>query len=141
MLYDNKKNFNINIKNLIKEISTGLNGSCKQKREFFKYRVRNIAIKRSKSIKNSRNRTVTKFKQKLYKLSVKEKITEEEELERKDISLQLGEYYMDIAKGAFIRSRAKWLEEGEKSSKYFFSIEKRVKMGYVKPYLSLRLKR
>ena len=27
--------------------------------------------------------------------------------------------------GAKIRSRAKWVEEGERSSKYFYSIEKK----------------
>lgn len=29
-----------------------------------------------------------------------------------------------MAKGAFIRSRKKWLEEGERNSTYFFKLEK-----------------
>lgn len=34
--------------------------------------------------------------------------------------------YIVMAKGAFIRSRAKWLEQGEKnSSSNFFALEKR----------------
>ena len=40
-----------------------------------------------------------------------------------------GQIYEDIfankSKGARIRSRAQWWEEGEKSSKYFFGLEKR----------------
>ena len=55
----------------------------------------------------------------------KENITDEEKVEIKNISLQLDELYLDLAKGAFIRSRAKWLEEGEKNSSYFFALEKR----------------
>lgn len=33
--------------------------------------------------------------------------------------------YLELAKGAFIRSRPKWLEEGERSTNYFFALEKR----------------
>ena len=55
----------------------------------------------------------------------KENITDEEKVEMKIISLQLDELYLDLAKGAFIRSRAKWLEEGEKNSSYFFALKKR----------------
>ena len=33
--------------------------------------------------------------------------------------------YIEMAKGAFVRSRAKWLEQGERNSSYFFALEKR----------------
>ena len=55
----------------------------------------------------------------------KEDNTEEEKLEIKKISLQLDDLYLNLARGAFVRSRAKWLEEGEKNSTYFFALEKR----------------
>jgi len=32
--------------------------------------------------------------------------------------------YLDLAKGAIIRSQAKWLEEGEKNTIYFFALER-----------------
>lgn len=32
--------------------------------------------------------------------------------------------YTTKAKGAYIRSRARWIEKGEKSSTYFFGLEK-----------------
>ncbi len=41
------------------------------------------------------------------------------------IHFQINELYLDLAKGAFIRSRAKWLEDGERNSSYFFALEKR----------------
>lgn len=33
--------------------------------------------------------------------------------------------YQEKARGAFVRSRRKWMEEGERNSKYFFNLEKR----------------
>ncbi len=33
--------------------------------------------------------------------------------------------YLDLAKDAFIRSRAKWLEMRVKNTSYFFALEKR----------------
>ena len=37
----------------------------------------------------------------------------------------LDSIYINKAKGAYIRSRAKWIEEGERSSAYFCRLEKR----------------
>ncbi len=31
----------------------------------------------------------------------------------------------ELDRGAFVRSRRKWMEEGERNSKYFFNLEKR----------------
>lgn len=39
--------------------------------------------------------------------------------------LELDSIYEDKARGVFIRSRQKWLEEGEKNTKYFYNLEKR----------------
>lgn len=38
---------------------------------------------------------------------------------------KLDDIYLQKAEGAFIRSRAKWIEEGEKSTAYFCRLEKR----------------
>uniref|UniRef100_A0A3B3QQ84 Uncharacterized protein n=1 Tax=Paramormyrops kingsleyae TaxID=1676925 RepID=A0A3B3QQ84_9TELE len=51
-------------------------------------------------------------------------ITEEDTLEINRLNLELDEAYLDLAKGAYTRSRAKWLEEGERNSRYFFALEK-----------------
>ena len=37
--------------------------------------------------------------------------------------MQLDEIYIDKARGYQIRSRARWVEEGEQSSKYFLRLE------------------
>lgn len=46
-------------------------------------------------------------------------------LEVKEIQLKIDQIYIELAKGAFVRSRAKWLEEGETNPNYFFALEKR----------------
>lgn len=38
---------------------------------------------------------------------------------------RLNDISMEKSKGAIIRSRAKWIEDGEKPTKYFFDLEKR----------------
>ena len=42
---------------------------------------------------------------------------------RQDVKMKLDEIYKDIARGYQIRSRARWVEEGEQSSKYFLRLE------------------
>lgn len=69
--------------------------------------VRYIAIKRSKELKNEKHKLETDLMYSLNLLLNKEHINLEEELEIKNIQLQLDQFYLDLAKGAFIRSRAK----------------------------------
>lgn len=118
------KEFNDCIKKLVKELFADCNDGYKQKWEFFKYKARLIATKRCKVIKARRSQLETELLQHLNGLT-KENNTEEEKLEIKKISLQLDDLYLNLARGAFVRSRAKWLEEGEKNSSYFFALEKR----------------
>ena len=46
------------------------------------------------------------------------------EEKRKCVKKELDDLYNDKAKGYQIRSRAKWIEEGEKSTSYFLGLEK-----------------
>ncbi len=62
---------------------------------------------------------------KLDSLLKKDNLSDEEIMELKTTQLELDKLYTDLAKGSFIRSRAKWTEEGEKNSSYFFALEKR----------------
>ena len=41
------------------------------------------------------------------------------------LQLELDQLYEEKAKGAFIRSRRRWMGEGEKNTRYFFNLEKR----------------
>lgn len=51
-------------------------------------------------------------------------LTESEQLELTNQQYRLDEIYKRKAEGAFVRSRRKWLEEGEQNSAYFFRLEK-----------------
>lgn len=117
--------FNNNTKELIKNILLDkMLIGYKNKWEFFKYRVRQIAIKRSKELKNLKNKKITEQINRINTL-LTGNLSEKEKIELKELHLQINQAYLDIARGAFVRSRAKWLEEGEANSSYFFALEKR----------------
>lgn len=52
-------------------------------------------------------------------------LSEEELKTLNNLKEMLDKMYVNLAKGVFITSRAKWLEDGEKNSSYFFAQEKR----------------
>ena len=45
--------------------------------------------------------------------------------ERSNLKKDIDTYYAEKSKGAYVRSRAKWIESGEKSTSYFLKLEKR----------------
>ena len=48
----------------------------------------------------------------------------QEKIKLMELQVKLDELYLEKAQGAFIRSRAKWIEAGEKNSSYFSNLEK-----------------
>ncbi len=117
--------FNDSIINLAKELFTNMHNGYKEIWEYFKCKSRLIAIKICKELKASRLQTKSILLCRLNELLSKENVSEEEKFELNKTHFQINELYLDLAKGAFIRSRAKWLEEGERNSSYFFALEKR----------------
>ncbi len=110
-------------KNLVKEINE-LEMSPLTKWEWFKFKIREIAISTSKY--NSR---VEKQKQQdiindINKLCHKTDLSLDEQVKLNDLQSQLKNLYLEKAKGAFVRLRAHWIEGGEKNSSNFFSLEK-----------------
>lgn len=49
----------------------------------------------------------------------------EDEAEYSVCQMKIENMYTEIVKGAFIHSRAKWIEKGERNTNYFFALEKR----------------
>lgn len=117
--------FKENVTNLATNIFDKEEMDCIQKWEFFKYKVREMAIARSKKIKKMNETKENELLNRIQELLSKQNPTEDERVNLKTCSEQLDKIYIDLAKGAFIRSRAKWLEQGEKNTSYFFSLEKR----------------
>lgn len=86
--------------------------------EWFKFKVKQVAI------------TISKLKKQLditsdiNKLCCKAELSLAEHIKLNNLQSNLDNLYLEKAKGAFICSRARWIEEGEKNSFYFFSLEK-----------------
>ncbi|MEQ2285269.1 hypothetical protein AMECASPLE_030083 [Ameca splendens] len=92
----------------------------RNKWELFKYKIR-----LAEELKNGKQKLESDLMHKLNLLMGKQQLTSVEELELKNIQLQLDQFYLDLAKVSFIRSRAKWLKEGERDKSYVFALEKR----------------
>ena len=66
-------------------------------------------------------------------LSAKQVLTSEDknmletfQIQKLELENNLGSYYNDKAKGHWVRSRTKWIEEGEVNSRYFLGLEKQI---------------
>lgn len=96
-----------------------------QKWEFFKFKVREEAMRRSKDIKKNDAAKEISIMNELNTLTKKDNLSENEETKLKGLKEETDNAYINMAKRAFIRSRTKWLELGERNSSYFFALEKR----------------
>ena len=47
------------------------------------------------------------------------------EIKYDNLKTELQQIYEAKGKGAILRSKVRWVEQGEKSTKYFFNLEKR----------------
>ncbi|XDV22717.1 hypothetical protein PO909_027563 [Leuciscus waleckii] len=87
--------------------------------EWFKFRVKQQAIETGKKIADNRNRKQKEIVEKISLLCGKPNITVEETQELHTLQNRLNVIYLEKAKGAFVRSKAKWIEQGKKKSSYF----------------------
>lgn len=93
--------------------------------EYFKFKVRECAIKRSKEIKKTNMLKESRLMDELNGLLSKQPLNEADNLRINQLQLEIDNIYLEMAKGAYIRSKSRWLEHGEKNSSYFFALEKR----------------
>lgn len=110
----------------IKNIFKGLHNSLDvfSRWETFKLRVRDFSINCAKKSSNN-------IKSKIQNLEMK--IDEVETLpseminmkEKRDLESELDKLQNEIAKGAQIRSKERWINEGEKNTSYFLGLEKK----------------
>lgn len=87
-----------------------------QKWEFFSFKIREMAIKYSKEMKKRNTIRELETMAELNSLINKGTLTEEEELNMTSLKEEVDQLYINMTKGAFIRSRATWLEEGERNT-------------------------
>lgn len=96
-------------------------GTYKYFWELMKHEIQCVAIKKGKflaNLKRDRENTIIKA---ILDLQMKncDDLTSQEVLHMDLLQSQLDNIYEEKTKGAFIRSRCKWLEQGEKNTKYF----------------------
>ncbi len=92
--------------------------------EYFKFKTREISIRAAKQKSRDLKQRELKLIQEINACCNTQEMTQDVE---KLLSLQakLDRMYLMKAQGAFVRSRAKWMEEGEKNTAYFCRLEKR----------------
>ncbi len=118
--------YNTGIKNLFQEISQDDPiSSYTQKWEFLKYKICQYTISFSKQIKKINGLEVNKIIKEIHLVNTKPRLTENDKNNLSSLQSKLDKIYERKARGAFIRSRSKWIEEGEKNSAYFCRLEKR----------------
>lgn len=93
--------------------------------ELMKFEIRSTAIVIGKTIAKVNKEKEYKLIEEIMKLCSKQNLMNEELKQLAYLQSQLDNIYEEKARGAFIRSRQKWLEHGEKNTKYFFNLEKR----------------
>lgn len=94
-----------------------------RKWEFFQYKGREFSISFVKKVMKE-----LKAKDLVQQLNVycnKPNPPDEDKQKVQTLQLKLDEMYIKKAKGAFVRSSAKWIEEGGKNTAYFCNLEKR----------------
>lgn len=119
---------------LVKEIKTKIdeywnkacveNAFCKNW-ELMKFELRSLLMKRGAEIVKNRKKEESEIISEIITLSRSpDNLSEDNRNRLQILQLKLDNIYIYKAKGAFVRSRRKWLEEGEQNSSYFFQIRK-----------------
>jgi exonuclease III len=93
--------------------------------ELIKYEIRKFSIEYCKKRKKKMNEIRVAKEKELEKILSDESCNSvNTQVQIQTLQTQLEEIYLNEAEGAIIRSRAKWHEQGEKSTSYFFNLEK-----------------
>lgn len=104
--------------------SEKLDMSDTSKWEWFTFEAKRIAISAGKEMSHIRKQKQKDLIKKMNSLTNNSQLSSEDEIELKLLQSQLDHIYTIKASGAYIPSRARWIEKGEKSSSYFFGLEK-----------------
>ncbi len=93
--------------------------------EYLKFTIRKYSITFSKQLNEERKANETKLVTELLSFYSKLNWSVEDKNKIQNLQSQLDVLYLNKAQGAYIRSRAKWIENGEKNTPYFSNLEKR----------------
>lgn len=121
----NSEVFCTGIRSIIKDISEDDSfSSFTSKWEYIKFKIRNFSISFSKQLKHSTQLVENELLREIYLCCNKPTISDSDKRKLLNLQTKLDDFYTKKAKGAYIRSRAKWIEEGERNSAYFCRLER-----------------
>ena len=92
--------------------------------EYLKFSIRKISIAFGKKLNKEKREEETNVVKELMHLYSKLNWNEDEKEIINNLQSKLDVMYLYKTKGADVRSRAKWIEEGEKNTACFCSLEK-----------------
>jgi exonuclease III len=95
--------------------------------DYFKFKVRQISIVYGKTWAKAKRCQLKDFQQQASLLETLSTRTDEEETALQNLQLKMATLLEEKAKGAMVRARARWIAQGEKSTKYFMNLEKRTR--------------
>ena len=99
-------------------------GYSLDKWEYFKSQVNDFSVKYSKQRQTNLKNTIRSIQKQIEEIN--DSSSECFDMNRKrELEDRLSELYDKKCKGAQIRSRSKWINEGEKNTSYFLNLEKR----------------
>jgi len=114
------------IRNLMMEIQNDLTlTSNGNKWEYFKFKTREISIRFGKQKNKEQKKKELSLIQEINNCCNTQILSQGDLDKLLSLQANLDNLYLMKAQGAFVRSRAKWLEEGEKNTAYFCQLEKR----------------
>lgn len=99
--------------------------SFTSKWEYLKHKIREFSIHFSKNLSKARAQLEEELSRELNNLCNKSDMDDETRLKILSLQSKIDNLYIQKAKGAYVRSRARWIEKGEKSNSYFCRLEKR----------------
>lgn len=93
--------------------------------EYTKFQIRIMAVNRGKDLSKEKRLRQDKILKEIISIYDNSNQTQNDLNKLTELQSELDNIYQNLAQGAFIRSRRKWLEYGERNTKYFHSLEKR----------------
>ena len=92
--------------------------------EILKSRIKKATLKFSKNNVKEEKIVISALAEKVNELEARMPLDEKDDKIWKETKTELEEKMLQRTKGMLFRSKVKWQEEGEKNTKYFFSLEK-----------------
>lgn len=122
----NENTYKLGIQQIIKNNKQQTFASSQIRWEMCKLQIKEFSIRYGKDRQNSQNYEIKQLETELEQLESNNLLQQDASIEarKSDVKEKIENYYINKAKAAQIRSRVKWIEEGEKGTKFFLGLEK-----------------